>query len=183
MNTRIHYQSRIPRVWPGSRRIRKLRGGRRGLLPHMQGVAGSSPAASTKTSPAPHLPYEMTPETELEQKAFRTKIHYRFFGDHVEYAISDRNFNKTSFSTRYADLPSKFDYRVFQPWWPVLSLAALMVMLLGLMWMMLPPDESADELGFPAIFGAFGIGVAALLQWHLKNIYTLIPTRNGNLLV
>jgi hypothetical protein len=59
----------------------------------------------------------MSPESELEQKAFRTKIRYRFFGDHVEYAIGDTNFNKTSFSTKYTDLPSKFDYRPARTRW------------------------------------------------------------------
>ncbi len=57
----------------------------------------------------------MTFETELEQKAFRTRIGYRLLEDRVDYSIRDSSGNKALFSVKYTDLPSKFEYRVFQP--------------------------------------------------------------------
>ncbi|MGA2412187.1 MAG: hypothetical protein ABSG46_17615 [Candidatus Binataceae bacterium] len=125
----------------------------------------------------------MTCEVEIEQSAYRTKIGYRFFAGHVEYMIRDRRSNKASFNLKYADLPSKFDYRTVRASWPLLTRVALMAMLLGLIQIVLSPGDPGGLLNSPYVFGAFAIGVAACLREGLKNIYTAIPTRKGNVLV
>jgi hypothetical protein len=125
----------------------------------------------------------MTFETELKQKAFRTRIGYRFYEDRVDYSIRDSGGNKASFAVKYSDIPSNFDYRVFQPRRHTLLAAALRVMLLALMVIVLSPWESWPVLGTATVCGGIAIGVLTLIGRYRENIYTKIPTRNGNLLV
>jgi hypothetical protein len=125
----------------------------------------------------------MTSEAKLEQKAFRTRIGYRFFEDHVDYSIRDSGGNRASFSARYRDLPSKFEYRVFQPRKYVLPIAALRIMGLALVVIVLSPWHSFWELSAVAVSGGILIGVLTLIGRHREKIYTAIPTRNGKLLV
>jgi hypothetical protein len=125
----------------------------------------------------------MTFETELEQKAFRTRIGYRLLEDRVDYSIRDSSGNKALFSVKYTDLPSKFEYRVFQPRRSALYLAAVRVMALALMLIVLSPLESWSVLGPTAVCGAIAIGVLTIIKQYREKIYTAIPTARGRLLV
>lgn len=115
----------------------------------------------------------MTSETVLEQKAFRTRIGYRFFEDRVDYSIRDSAGNKALFNVKYTDLPSKFEYRVFQPRRSALYLAAVRVMALALMVIVLSPLESWSVLGPTAVCGGIAIGVLTLIrQYREKHLYS-----------
>jgi len=127
--------------------------------------------------------HAMTSETVIEQKAFRTRIGYRFFEDRVDYSIRDSAGNKALFNVKYTDLPSKFEYRVFQPRRSALYLAAVRVMALALMVIVLSPLESWSVLGPTAVCGGIAIGVLTLIRQYREKIYTAIPTASGRLLV
>jgi hypothetical protein len=126
----------------------------------------------------------LNPELTLQQKAYRTRISYRFFDGHVEYTIVDSRGDKASFNAKYEDIPAKFDYRTFEPRRPVISIQIFTLMALALVVILVYPKESLQMFAFMAIYGSIIVGFSALVRrkWFRK-IYTSVPTRNGKLLV
>ncbi len=126
----------------------------------------------------------LSPELELEQKAFRTRITYRFFADYVEYTIRDSSGAMTSFNAQYAGLPAKFDYRVYQP--PRRPALVIQVFaLLCLCWVAVIsfPWRGYEPVEFAALFGVLLVAGWAYIRVRSKNVYTSIPVRNGKVLV
>ncbi|TAL27260.1 MAG: hypothetical protein EPN97_17945 [Alphaproteobacteria bacterium] len=121
----------------------------------------------------------------MEQKAWRTKITYRLFDAYVEYTIIDSRGDKASFSAKYEELPSRFDYRTFEPKRPILAVQLVTLMALALMLILINPNDSLPLLGSVAVYGAFVIGISALLRRrpYFRRLYTSLPTRNGKLLI
>lgn len=127
----------------------------------------------------------LAPELILEQKAWRTKIKYRLFDAYVEYTIIDSRGDKASFSAKYEELPSRFDYRTFEPRRPILAIQLVTLMALALMLMLIYPKDSLPLLGGVAVYGAFVVGLSALLRRrpYFRRLYTSLPSRNGKLLL
>jgi hypothetical protein len=124
------------------------------------------------------------PGLELHQKTFRTRVAFRFFDGHVEYAIVDGKGDRASFSSRYEDIPPKFDYRTFEPRRPVAYIQIFALMGVALALILLYPKESLLMFAFMAVYGSALVGLSSLAhkRWFRK-IYTSIPTPNGKLLV
>lgn len=127
----------------------------------------------------------LAPEIVLEQKAWRTKILYRLFDTYVEYTIIDSRGDKASFSAKYEELPSRFDYRTFEPKRPILAIQIVTLLALALILLLINPNEALLLLGGVAVYGALVIGITALLRRrpYFRRLYTSLPTRNGKLLV
>ncbi len=126
----------------------------------------------------------LTPELTLQQDAYRTHIAYRFFGDHVEYTIVDGRGDRASFSVKYEDAPSRFDYRTFEPYRPVAPLQLCVLMTLALCLIVLYPDNSLEMLGAVAASGGISMGLTHWLRRsRFRKLYTSMPTRNGKLLI
>ena len=126
----------------------------------------------------------LNPELTLLQKAFRTRITYRFFDTYVEYTIVNSRGDKACFNARYEDIPAKFDYRTFEPRRPFILIQIFTLMALALVLILVYPQESLTMFAFMAVYGSLIIGLSALARrrWFRK-IYTSVPTRNGKLLV
>jgi hypothetical protein len=127
----------------------------------------------------------LTPEQMMEQKAWRTKITYRLFDTYVEYTIVDSRGDKASFSAKYEELPSRFDYRTFEPKRPILAIQMVTLMALALILILINPAESLQMLGGVAVYGAGVISISAVLRRrpYFRRLYTSLPTRNGKLLI
>jgi hypothetical protein len=126
----------------------------------------------------------LNPELTLEQKAYRTRISYRFFDTYVEYTIIDSRGDKACFNAKYEDLPARFDYRTFEPRRPIIAVQIFTLMGLALMIILFFPKESLQNFGAAIVAGGISIGLSLLMRrkWFRK-IYTSVPTRNGKLLV
>ena len=126
----------------------------------------------------------LNPELTLQQKAYRTRISYRFFDSYVEYTIVDSRGDKASFNTKYEDLPPKFDYRTFEPRKPVVSVQIFTLMALTLVLILLHPKDSLLMIAFMAVYGGLIVGLSLWVRrrWFRK-MYTSVPSRNGKILV
>ncbi len=129
-------------------------------------------------------PQTGTPELELEQRAFRTKIIYRFFANFVEYTIRDSAGGIASFSVKYTEIPSKVKYSLFQEARrPAVQNQVFLLLFMALLIFAVLRQNSEQILPFLIVAGAVGIGGSALLRRYLRKIYTSIPTVNRKLLV
>jgi len=141
-------------------------------------IPGTTAPAASMAPPSPPQPSQ-----QMEQKASRTRIHYRFFDDYVEYNIRDRRGGKASFNARYVDLPSKFDYRLLQMRGNRMLPATIFVMLVSICALMQDKSSSFETLMFCVIYGGVVLGISYWLQQRQKRIYTTMPTKSGKLLI
>ncbi len=121
---------------------------------------------------------------ELQQRAFRTRVDYRFFEDYVEYTIRDRNGALNCFTVTYAALPGKREYGAYRAGQrpvtgPQIVLFAAVILLVSSSYAEVPRWEFALVIGAcVAIFAG-----SILVRWRFRNEYTTIPTAKGKLLV
>jgi len=124
------------------------------------------------------------PELVLQQRAFKTKIDYRFFGDYLEYTIRDRYGALSSFTVKYSALPGKTEYGAYRSARrPVTGLQILLFAMVILVLSSAYPKSPAWETGLligccVAVFGG-----SILSRWRFQNEYTTIPTAKGKLLL
>jgi hypothetical protein len=124
-----------------------------------------------------------TPELELEQKALRTKISYRFFADYLEYTLRDAAGGAASFKVPYASLPSGFHYGLYQaPWKRLVGMQLFAVMFLGVVAISIYPRQPHPLFEF-SIIGMFAFAASALLEWRFRKTYTSVPVPNNRMLV
>jgi hypothetical protein len=129
-------------------------------------------------------PASGTPELVLQQKAFRTKIDYRFFRDYVEYTIRDRNGALSCFTVKYSALPGRTEYGAYQPARrPVTGLQILLFALMILMISSAFPKASQWEIGLMVGGAVAALSISIALRWRFRNAYTTIPTAKGKLLL
>jgi hypothetical protein len=127
-------------------------------------------------------PSSGTPELALQQRAFRTKIDYRFFRDYVEYTIRDRNGALSCFTVKYSALPGRTEYGAYQPARsPITGLQILLFALMILMISSAFPKASQWEIGLMVGGAVAALAVSIALRWRFRDAYTTIPTVKGKL--
>lgn len=146
-------------------------------------IPGTPAPAASMAPPLNQTPGDQSPGEQMEQKASRTRIHYRFFEDYVEYNIRDRRGGKASFNARYVDLPSRFDYRLLQMRGNRMLPATIVVMIVSICALMQDKSSSFETLMFCVIYGGFVLGISYWLQQRQKRLYTTMPTKSGKLLI
>ncbi len=124
------------------------------------------------------------PDLELQQGSIGTRIKYRFFSDYVEYMVHDRMGGIVSFNAKYAGLPSKVEYGVYQPARrPVFLNQVLILMAITLLVILIYRQNPDEMLSYMVIFGAIGIICSLVLRRFLRKTYTSIPANNRKILV